>query len=234
MSITWNGDSLQYRDLSLTFKQNQADGSFLGSDDVLLGLRTLDKTAANSLLSNGIQRDNYTKVPQDQFYPELNEHYDIFRRVNSVTVRDGGIVPVLFAPEDARLERPWTDDVPKTSNQPAPVPCPFFQEPWVSDGTHRGAVDGNLLQIPSSNVWLTPPASPSPTFQDLISPGVNHMGPPEAIIFDSDDEIDGPVEPRRSPEVITLDEDTVSSENTIENPPVENPQLRTLQLRHQQ
>ncbi|CAG7723596.1 unnamed protein product, partial [Allacma fusca] len=39
----------------------------------------------------------------------------------------------------------------------------------------------------------------------------------------SDDDIDGPVEPPRSPEVITLDEDTVSPENAIENPSVENP-----------
>ncbi|CAG7731261.1 unnamed protein product, partial [Allacma fusca] len=69
-----------------------------------------------------LRQYEYLYFPQDQFYPELNEHYDIFRRVNSVTVRDGGIVPVLFAPEDARLERPWTDDVPTTSNQPAPVP----------------------------------------------------------------------------------------------------------------
>lgn len=57
VSITYNGEPVEYRALPFYFKPTTAKGT----DDILLPLRSLRKTAANDVLGNGISRDNYNK-----------------------------------------------------------------------------------------------------------------------------------------------------------------------------
>ena len=57
ITLTYNGEPVEYRSLPLLFKAEAAKGT----DDILLALRSLRKTASNETSGNGINRDNYGK-----------------------------------------------------------------------------------------------------------------------------------------------------------------------------
>ncbi|CAG7817970.1 unnamed protein product, partial [Allacma fusca] len=97
-----------------------------------------------------LRQYEYLYFPEDQFYPELDSHSDLLRRVNRGYVQDRGIVPVRFAPEEDTTEWPSNYTVPIAAEQPRCVQGPL--DPWISDAIHPGSSGRNPLNGHPSTV----------------------------------------------------------------------------------